>query len=265
MSENKTLYTSNDLSLNQAHSYTLLLQVEPNSFNYAIVQGKQLLAWGENFNTDELRDPNLLRDVLTANYKQVITGLAAEAFTLLPKSLYEPERTNEIARLLDVKENEKVFTEVLNDDNVIVYKVAENLIYDVKDFDNQSICHINAGFIKAIPNDYPTSNTLYLSIGHDMVSIVNYKYNKVRFYNTFSIKNHEELAYFCALVAKELELEPKDMRLVLSGEINDTDGYFNYLKDFFGQVSIANINVLEAPYNVELHKLLALGALSLCV
>ncbi|MBL4677205.1 MAG: DUF3822 family protein [Mucilaginibacter sp.] len=265
MSENKTLYTSNDLSLSQAHSYTLLLQVETDSFNYAIVYGKQLLAWGENFSIDELRDPNQLRDILTANYKQVITGLATEAFTLLPKSLYEPNRANEIARLLDVKENEKVFTQVLDDDNIIVYKVDENLNYAVKDLDNQFIIHKDAGFIKAIPNDYPTSTNLYLNIQNDSVSIVNYKYNKVRFYNTFTVKNHQELAYFSALVAKELELDPKDMRLVLSGEIDDNHNYFSYLKEFFGQVSLNTVSVLEAPYHLESHRLLSLAALTLCV
>ncbi|TWR25418.1 DUF3822 family protein [Mucilaginibacter achroorhodeus] len=265
MSENKTLYTSNDLSLNQAHSYTLLLQVEVNSFSYAIVHGKQLLAWGENFNTDELRDPDQLRDILTANYKEVLIGLDAEAATLLPKSLYEPGRVNEIARLLDVKDNEKVFSQLLDDDNVIIYKADETLTYAVKDLDNQYVFHKDAGFIKAIPNDYPTSSNLYLNIGHDKVSIVNYKYNKLRFNNTFSIKNHEELAYFCALVAKELQLEPKDMRLVLSGEINDTDGYFNYLKDFFGQVRLSSITILDAPYDIQSHKLLAIAALLLCV
>jgi hypothetical protein len=57
MSENRHHYTSDDLSLNQAHSYTLLLQVDANSFNYAVIFNKQLLAWAESYSLDELRDP----------------------------------------------------------------------------------------------------------------------------------------------------------------------------------------------------------------
>jgi hypothetical protein len=41
-----------------------LLQVDANSFSYAVA-GKQLLAWGENYSLDELRDPQQLRDILT--------------------------------------------------------------------------------------------------------------------------------------------------------------------------------------------------------
>ncbi|RYU92545.1 DUF3822 family protein [Mucilaginibacter terrigena] len=264
MSEHRHYYTSDDLSLTQAHSYTLLLQVDENSFSYAVTSGKQLLAWAENYALDELRDPQQLRDVLTANYKQVITGLHGTGFTLLPHSLFDKDRVADIARLLDVTDSEKVSAEVLDDQNVIIYKVNEFVTYAVKDLDNRQAVYTDAGWIKAIANNYPLNNSLYLNIGNDTVSFVNFKDSKLRFYNTFKFKNHDELAYFCALISTELAVKPEDIKLIISGDINAADRYFTYLQGFFGEVRLNSIQVLDLPEGTPSHKILALAALSLC-
>jgi hypothetical protein len=264
MSDNRHHYTSDDLSLTQAHSYSLLLQVDANSFNYAVLSGKQLLAWGENYSLDELRDPQQLRDILTANYQQVITGLASTGFTLLPQNLFDSTRIADIARLLDVSNTEKVNAEVLDAQNIIIYKVDEMLTYTIKDLDNQKSFFIDAGWIKAIAAHYPSSNNVYLNIGNDVVSVVNFTNSKLRFYNNFTFKNHEELAYFCALVTAELEIKPENAKLILSGDINNSDRYFNYLKDFFGEVELNNTRLLTLPDKIAAHKILSLSALPLC-
>jgi hypothetical protein len=264
MSENRHHYTSDDLSLNQAHSYTLLLQVDANSFSYAVISGKQLLAWAESYSLDELHNPQQLRDILTANYKQVITGLHATGFTLFPNSLFDSNRINDIARLLDVQRDRKISVEGLDNQNVIIYKVDEMLTDATKDLDNNHTVYTDAGWVKAIANNHPLSTNLYLNIGNDTVSFVNFTNGKLRFYNTFTFKNHEELAYFCALVTTELEIKPEDIQLFVSGDINDTDRYFTYLKNFFGEVNLNGIQVLDLPARVESHKILGLAALSLC-
>lgn len=264
MSENKTHYTSNDFSLSRANSYSLLLQADVNHFDYAVLQDKQLLQWGTNFSTDELRDPDNLRDILTANYKQVVIGLKADASVLLPRSLYEQANVANTARLLDVKENEKVLIEPFDDANHIIYKVDEALLYAVKDLDNQKLTHADKGWEKVIAANYPTNISLYIHVGHECVSILNYQYSKLRFYNTFSFKNHEELAYFCALVCREIDLEPAKARLYISGDMNNTDGYFTYLKDFFGEVNLNSSTAINLPATVAAHQILGLAALTLC-
>ncbi|MCO5934755.1 DUF3822 family protein [Mucilaginibacter sp. RB4R14] len=264
MSEHRHHYTSDDLSLTQAHSYTLLLQVDVNSFCYAVINGKQLLSWGENYSLNELRDPQQLRDILTAKYNLVVTGLQATGFTLLPEVLFEKGRLADIARLLDVTDTEKVKCEKIDSTNIIIYKVDEVLTYAIKDLDNQNVIHNDAGFIKAISQNYPLSTDLYLNIGNDTVSFVNFTNSSLRFYNTFKFKSHEDLAYFSALVTTELGIQPDKINLIISGDINDTDRYFLYLKGFFGEVKLNNISVLDLPHRTESHKILGLAALSLC-
>lgn len=264
MSENRQHYTSDDLSLTQAHNYTLLLQVDVDSFSYAVISDKRLLSWGDNYSLDELRDPQQLRDILTANYQSVVTGLHSTGFTLLPEGLFEKDKVADIARFLDVAETEKVKWEKIDRNNVLIYKVEESLIYALKDLDNKNVISYDAGFIKAVSRNFPLSTDIYLNLGNDTVSFVNFTNSSLRFYNNFKFKNHEELAYFAALVTTELGLQPDKVKLIVSGDVNDTDRYFLYLKGFFGEVKLNDISVLDLPNRNDSHKILGLAALSLC-
>jgi hypothetical protein len=264
MSKNQQLYTSEELSLSQAHNYTLLLQVDTHTFSYAIVSNKQLLAWGEDYELEELREPQQLRDILTANYKKVIVGLNTTGLTLLPNKLFDSSRISDIARLLDVNSNEKVIAEALDNRNMIIYKVNEMLTNRLVNLNNQQIVYSDAGWIKTISKNYPLSSDLYLNIKINQVSVLNFKNQNLRFFNTYTFNNQEELAYFCALVAKELDLQPVNTRLILSGDIHTTDLYFTYLKEFFGEVKINSERLLDMPADMEAQKILALSALLLC-
>lgn len=266
MSEHTHLYTSNDFSLNQAHNYTLLVQADARSFSYAVIFEDQLLMWAENYPLSELKEQRLLGDVLTTNYKQVVAGLASTGFTLMPNSLLDANRVADVARLLDVSDTEKVNVQQLDDDdNTIIYKVDEALISAVNYLDDIKLSHTAAGWISAIANNSPANHNLYLDISGETVAFLYFKDGKLRFYNTFAFKNKEELAYFCAFVAGELQLQPADTTLVISGTIDAADQSFTFLGDFFGQVTLNDVQVLNLPQEIERHKILSLAALSLCV
>jgi hypothetical protein len=265
MSEHRHQYTSNDFSLNQAHNYTLLVQADARFFSYAITFEDQLLLWAENYPVTELKDQQLLGDILTVNYKQVVAGLASTGFTLLPNSLLDHNHIADIARLLDVGGSEKVNLQQLDDDNTLIYKLDEDLTTAVNYLDVTRINHTATGWITAIANNNPANHNLYLDINGETAAFLYFKDGKLRFYNTFAFKNHQELAYFCAFVANELQLQPADTTLVLSGAIGSNDPAFIYLTEFFSKVQLNDVRVLEVPLEIEPHKILSLSALSLCV
>ncbi|MBD1392354.1 DUF3822 family protein [Mucilaginibacter glaciei] len=264
MSEQKNHFTHESLSLNQAHSYSLLLQINAESFNYAIASGKQLLAWAENYSLDELKDPKILRDTLTANYKQVIVGLASTGFTLLPKGLFDKDHLVDVARMLDVHDNEKVHFQSVNSDNVIIYKVDQELTANMNDFDAPVINYKAKGWIKAIANNFPLDKNLYVNVADETVEFVNFHNQSLRFYNHFNFKNHEELAYYCAFVAQDLKLDPQEVTIIISGEISYGDRCFTFLADFFKEVKLSLIEPLDLPQQVKAHQILTIAALSLC-
>jgi len=263
MSDNND-YQDNTFNLYQAYSYTLLLQVELHSFSYSVVYQNRLLVSARNCELSELADPKQLNDLLSATYKKVIIGLSATGFTLVPVSLFSEQHVAGFARFLDVKDHEKVLAQPLDAQNIIVYKTDENLVSAVERFNLDNAVYTSKGWIKAISKSSPPNNSLYIEVGDDTLQFLNYKDGGLRFYNSFEFKNEDELAYFAAFVADELNLSPRDTTIVLSGNVSKDDEKMARLAEFFGKVELNNLHVLEIPGQIAAHKILALAALSLC-
>jgi len=264
MDDHSNNYTDNSFNLYQAYSYTLLLQVEVNSFSYAVIQQNRLLVSAQNCDLDELAHPKQLSELLTATYRKVIIGMPATALTLVPQGLFDEEHVAEFARFLDVKEDEKVFAQTLDDQNMIIYKTSTKLVEAIQKFNLQNTVYTARGWIKAIEKSSPSDNSLYLEIGKNTVQFLYFAQGKLRFYNTFEIRNQDELAYFTTFVAEELKLKPQQTTLVLSGDISPGDSNMLRLANFYPKIEINGLKILEVPGQIPSHKIMALAALSLC-
>jgi hypothetical protein len=266
MSEHNYKYTHESLDLGASRDYVLLLQIDATSFSYIIVYKRQLLAWAENCPLAELTNPQELAEVLTAEYKQVITGATDTGFTLVPKSLYDDEYAANIARLLNVSAEDNVYAQDFDGNNVIVYKTQSGTMAasGLSALHWQVTVHRAKGWVIAIANNYPTSTDIFLNVENGVVEVLNFNSNRLRYFKSFTYKNHEELCYFVALVAGELKLKPADTTLVFSGDINAADMSFSYLTDFFGHVKLNTLRALDLPEAIVPHKILSLAALSLC-
>ncbi|RFZ84540.1 DUF3822 family protein [Mucilaginibacter terrenus] len=266
MSEHNYKYTDESLDLGAARDYVLLLQIDAASFSYIIAHNGQLLAWAENCPLAELTNPQELSEILTAEYKQVIAGVNDTGFTLVPKSLYDGEYAANIARLLNVSAENSVYAQDFDGNNVIVYKtqIGTPDASGLAALHEQLTVHRAKGWVSAVANNYPTSTDIFLNVENSVVEVLNFNYNRLRYFNSFTYKNHEELGYFVALVASELKLKPADITLVFSGDINAADMSFSYLTDFFGHVKLNTIQTLDLPEAIVPHKILSLAALSLC-
>ena len=172
MSDQTNHYTDSSFNLYQAYSYTLLLKVGPASFDYAVVHERKLLASAQNCDLDELAHPKQLSELLTSTYQKVIVGLSSTGFTLVPKSLFSEENVAGFARLLDVKETEKVFAQRLDAENMIIYKANIGLISAVEKFDLQNTVHAAEGWVRAITGTSPRNDALYLEIAGTTVQFL---------------------------------------------------------------------------------------------
>jgi hypothetical protein len=242
----------------------LLLQLEATVFNYAIIHDNRLLASAQNCSFDELTGDGQLTDLLSATYKKVVVGLPAAALTLVPKELFSEDHVADFARFLDVNDHQKVFAQTLDSQNAIVYKTDESLVSAIERFGLQNTVYTAKGWITLIGRDKPSDSNLYLEIGEDTVQFLYFSADKLRFYNSFEFKNEDELSYFAAFVAQQLDLNPKLIRLVLSGEIESGDKRMNRLAEFFPNIELNAVGVIDLPDQISAHKILALAALSLC-
>jgi hypothetical protein len=264
MDNHNNNYNDNSFNLYQAYSYSLLLQVDTTSFSYAFLQQNRLLVYAQNCDLDELAHPKQLSEILTATYKQITIGLPATGLTLVPKSLFSGSRVPDLARLLDVKEDERVFAQAFDDDNHIIYKTPGYLASAVEKFGFQNTVYTAQGWIQAISKSYPHNNNLYIEIGKTTLQFLHFSGKSIRFYNSFEYKNEDELVYFASLVGEELNLNPHQVTLVLSGDITTEDKNMKRLAEFFPHIEINGLKILELPGQIPSHKLLALAALSLC-
>jgi len=264
MSDHDNNYTDSSFNLYQAYSYTLLLQVEANAFSYAVVHQNRLLVSAQNCILDELAHPKQLSELLSATYKNVVIGLPASGLTLVPKRLFSENYAAEFARFLDVREDERVLVQALDDENHIIYKTPSALISAVEKFGLQNTVYTGQGWINAIAKNRPADSALYIDINTDWVQFLHFSLGSLRFYNAFEFKNEDELVYFTSFVAEELNLKPQQTTLILSGDINVDDKNMKRLSEFYPKIEINGLRTLELPGQVPSHKLLALAALILC-
>jgi hypothetical protein len=264
MSEYNYNYHDDSFSLDEADSYTLLIQIDKISFSYAIIHQDKLIACADMHPLDELSNPQELLDLLSAKYKQVVVGLPANGFTLVPQSLFSQDHIASFARFLDVKTNEKVSAQQLDGENTIIYKTNNDIITAAEEFGLRHTVFSLKGWVAAIAQNNPGNTDLYLDINRAQVTFVAFNNGKLRFYNKFEFQNPDELAYFTALVSKELHIEPADARIHLSGEINADDKSISRLTEFFGTVQLNELQIVQLPREIESHKILSLAALSLC-
>ena len=266
MSEiNYNNYHDDNFSLDAAERYSLLIQIDKTSFSYAIADQDKLIAWADNHALDELSDPQELLDLLSAGYKQVIIGLPATGFTLIPQSLFNKDYVADFARFLDVKSDERVSAQSLDSENIIVYKIHEAVINATEELGMHNTVFSAKGWITAAAKNNPDQHNLYLNLNRDQVEFVAFDSGKLRFYNKFEFNNSDELTYFTALVTTELNLRPAEINLYISGDIDTDDKGINRLAEFFGKVQINDQQVLTLPGEIEPHKILSLAALALCV
>jgi len=259
-------YRDPNLSLYQVNSnYSLLLQIYPATFSYAVVYQNKLMAWAEDCDIELLTEPGDAHELLTFDYKKVAAGVHPTGFTLIPNALFSEDKIADFGRYLDVKPNEKVLAKPLDDDNYIVFKIANNVAASAEKFGIENIVFINKGWINAIADSNPQDNNLYLNIDKNQVDILYFANGKIRFYNCFEFTNPDELTYYTSLVTQELQLQPKSLILQISGDCNVDDKNLTRLAEFFNGVEQNELEVIEHPSSIFPHQLLALGALSLCV
>ena len=258
-------YRDPDLSLYQVNSnYSLLLQIYPDTFSYAIVYQNKLMAWAEDCDIKLLTEPGDAHELLTFDYKKVAAGIHPTGFTLIPNALFIEDKIADFGRYLDVKPNEKVLAQPLDNDNYIIFKVDSSVAKSAEKFGTDNIVFINKGWITAIANNLHNNN-LYLNIDKNQVDILYFANGKIRFYNSFEFTNPDELTYYTSLVAQELKLEARSLILQISGDCNVDDKNLTRLAEFFNGVEQNELEIIEHPSAIFPHQLLALAALSLCV
>ena len=121
-------YLDHNFSPEKAHDYTLLLQGNHSGFSFAVTNKNKLLVLSNPLSWNVLREPAAENNLLLQNYGQRIIGLPSGAFTFMPVSLFDPGKVADVARFLDVKAADKVFSQPLDTENQVIFKVCADML-----------------------------------------------------------------------------------------------------------------------------------------
>ncbi|OKS85779.1 DUF3822 family protein [Mucilaginibacter polytrichastri] len=264
MTSHSKLYFSDDFSAEKAKDYTLLIQIRDTDFSFAVVYQNTLLAWGNGYPHSELVAPaDFVNFLSPTDYQNVVIGITPTVFNIVPKQLYKEDQLPNFARFLDAGVEDKIYSQVLDADNQIVFKDGDTILpVLIARYPYHQILFAYKGWLQAITTTKPTATDLYIDIQAYEVHFAYYKDSKLRFYNSFKYTTPTELAYFTALTTNELELNPANIRLVISG---DADIDLSSLSEFFTNIDINPIEQLQQlPDGIAPQQLLSLTALTLC-
>ena len=193
--------------------------------------------------------------------------------TLIPPSLFmEEEAMTYLKFNHPVTEHDTALFNHLKTANVItVFGMTKADMADaVATWNNISFFHSTSVIIESLQINYKNktdNNTLFLNVRDGGFDLVYFKNNKLHFYNFFRFNTKEDFIYFLLTAIEELQLNPEQLRLMLSGEIdkssvfyemiyryvrtirfverNEVFGYTYLLDDLMGHKQYTLFNVLQ--------------------
>lgn len=265
MGEINYTYQHEDFNLSLAYYYTLVLQVNSTDFTYAVIYDDKLMALATHCSLEELANPTGMADELFANFRDIVVGVDATGFTLVPLELFNTDKVADFARFLDVKQDERVLAQQLDADNFIIYKTTRAVVDAIEKFDFNRCVYSGKGWVNAIAGSNPADNTIYVNLEEGCAEFLCFKNGKLRLYNTFEYTTADDLAYTASLVFRETGVHQRDIQLSLSGTATQNTEYKARLAEFFPTVTLNTLKIAQLPDELNSGQLLKLSALLLCV
>ena len=246
------------LDFDSSKSYELLLELNTNSYNYALIdENKALKAIGSQ---DGNLDASLFSNY---NLSKVRISAFSKSYSLVPAHFNQEMASFE--KLLEVdQENQSILRKVLNEQINIIYVVDKDL--------EQSLAHSFPHF-----DLFPQLNALlkgcqkdgiYINIRGNYVEVLILKAGALNFYNFFEFRNDNELQYFLALVLQQKGFDPKREPIQISGDIAEDSLTFQRIKTLIPNLTLNQPDTLVQIgcefEKLDLHRYFCLLNLSAC-
>ena len=163
--------------------------------------------------------------------------------TLVPESLFDKKLCLEYLKysVRLVKNDSASFDNIDEIEAVNVYLPYTNVNnYLFDNFGSFDYYHYSTLFIrKCIKSSHKIKNSTNLNFRGDCFDIVIFKNKKLMFYNSFNYKTKEDVLYFILSSFLQNKLKFEKTYLFVSGEIDENDNVFVFLKSFHRKISIS--------------------------
>jgi hypothetical protein len=227
--------------------YDLILEIGDKTFGYSIrdIEKNKYIALGYF--------RNQRNDILNAHAWMdkpfhSVHGIVANArVTLIPESLYlESEKTSYFNFLHEKEPGEVVLSDKLEHLGIYsVYSIPGNCINELnKKFTNISFCHISSHLIGNIWMTVKNKNgqMVFLNLREEQFDLLAFEGNKLKYSNVFTFQTAEDIAYYVIFVFEQLNLNPEEITLTLSGTIDRFSPVYDVLFRYIRNIDFVSRN-----------------------
>ncbi len=177
-------------------------------------------------------------------WKSVEIIIDNQSFTLIPLDLFKKEYTNrylQLAKGHQLTDDEEVHTYTHEDLEIVnVYSSDRNLynwLSDTYPLVDMTFKHKTSQLIE-FGVSTSKAQTSFLYFGNQHFTMVITANGTLKFCNRFAYKTSQDLVYYVLFVLNELEIEPDEIILRLSGNIIEQSEDFELLTQYLTNVKI---------------------------
>lgn len=246
--------------INITAQYDLSIQVSPDGYCFSVLdprRNKYILlknyVISEEYSFQdfasyiwELQEKD---EFLSKNYHSVRIIYSTQRSTLVPSSLFsEKHKEDYFTFVHQIKEGENIlFNKLRAADSVNLFviprEIEEKLI---ERFPNARIFHQSASFIENLLADAQSKSRdfrVYVHAARDFFDIAVSRDGKLELYNSFNYTNESDFAFFVLYVFDQLNMDPEETVLRLSGEITRDSPHYELIRTFVRNVSFEKYNI----------------------
>ncbi|SMO65822.1 DUF3822 family protein [Solitalea koreensis] len=233
----------------QTTGYQLNVRITENSFSYCIFdpKKKQILVM---FNNRNIIDYNfdsiaLQDDLLKLYFGSINVIVPSEQQTIIPTELYELNKLNDYVELNFGKPKGKVMT---NDLSLVTAKMIFTVSPLVQEkiskfFEGATVFFEGTPMIEGVLRQSKNFNktALFLNIEKNYLEIAFVANNQLQFFNRFTFNTLDEMIYWPLFVCKQLNLDPKEIQLVLLGFVKSGSEISDLIHLYFKNVNFGSV------------------------
>lgn len=187
------------------------------------------------------------KEILKLLYKSFSFAVINNKSTLIPNPLYDNEkRTKFLEFNHELEKEEEVHVDMLkNLEAKNLFSLNNEIKNSIKKFHSYAgIHHFSTSLIDSLILHYKNQTgkkvVVHVQASHFEVIVLEGK--SLIFYNTFKYTSGEDFIYYLLFVCEQLKLNPEQLELLLTGEINRDSTIYNLLYKY-----IRNIKFSERP------------------
>lgn len=248
-----------DFESQNAAKCDLLIHLGFETFQYAIIDivRDELKSLAEYQIPDSYNPQDLINSIeklpeyhreFKFPYHKISLSFDTFKYTLIPESLYNEESLAHYTRFFQSAIPGEVLQNTIKSEQIRnIFSINKDLYTDLnRIFNRPQIYSQSFTFIEGIKKTYKEhlSDSLYIDIHKKHIQLGLFRSSGLVLYNIFDCQNANELNYFILHTIETLQLNAKEVSLILSGRISPDDEYFKRLEKYFNKISFADSRLI---------------------